>query len=156
MSGFLEQLRAKVAAAVISHDGDAEPPSLDDNIALGVLLWEVAQADRKYLPEESSQIEQIVRRYGGVSDEDIPVVMASIETAARDSIDLYQFTRDVTQELSYTDRAAIVRQLFRVACSDGELAHEEEETIRKLSGLCGVDHADFIAAKVAVKKECGL
>ena len=46
--------------------------------------------------------------------------------------------------------------LFRIACVDKDLDHEEHEMIRKISGLMQIEHKDFIDAKIRIKKEFGL
>jgi uncharacterized tellurite resistance protein B-like protein len=138
--------------AEASHTDDA----IDNLIAMGVLLWVVAQADEKFLPEEQGKIEEVLKSYGEVSDEDMPIVLRAIEEAAISRIDLYAFTSEVGGNLSFKVKAGIIENLFRVACIDKDLAHEEQEAIRKISGLLKVDHKDFIEAKIKVKKEFGL
>ncbi|HOY08834.1 MAG TPA: TerB family tellurite resistance protein [Candidatus Omnitrophota bacterium] len=157
MSGFLDQFRKTIVQSVWKDTPDI--PSrieLDDKIALGVLLWVVAEEDKTFLPEEESAIKEILETQGGVTPEVMPVVLGAIKLAARERIDLFTFTREVSQDLPYAAKKEIVENLFRVACADGDLAHEEQGVIRKIAGLCGVDHKDFIAAKLRIKKEFGL
>ncbi|MFA5259833.1 MAG: TerB family tellurite resistance protein [Candidatus Omnitrophota bacterium] len=157
MSGFLDRFRNAVVQSVWKDTADSPPQiELDDKIALGVLLWVVAEEDKTFLPEEESAIKTILETLGGVSPENMPVVLNSIKLAARERIDLFTFTREVSQDLPYVVKKGIVENLFRVACADGDLAHEEQGVIRKISGLCGVDHKDYIAAKLKIKKEFGL
>ena len=157
MSGFLDRFRNTVVKSVWK-DAPAPGPQveLNDKIALGVLLWVVAEADKTYLPEEEAAIKTILESTGTVLPEDMPVILSSIELAARERIDLFTFTREVSQDLPYAVKKGIIDNLFRVACADGDLAHEEQEVIRKISGLCGIDHKDFIEAKIKIKKEAGL
>jgi uncharacterized tellurite resistance protein B-like protein len=82
--------------------------------------------------------------------------MASIKEAARERIDLHRFTREVGKNLSYDVRKSVIETLFRVACCDEELDHNEIEIIRKISGLFHIAHKDFINAKKTVKREFGL
>ncbi len=162
MSGFFDNFRQKVILAVCSEkreDLKKEPSSSDDIdnlIALGVLLWVVAQADEKFLPEEKAKIEEVLNVYGKISQEDMPIVLRAIEEASIDRIDLYAFTSEVGEDLSYKTKIGILENLFRVACVDQDLDHEEHEMIRKISGLLRVDHKDFIDAKIRIKKEFGL
>jgi len=157
VSGFLDRFRNTVIQSVWKDRADSPAQvELDDKIALGVLLWVVAEEDKTFLPEEESAIKTILETVGGVGSEDMPVVLSSIRLAARDRIDLFAFTREVRQGLPYAVKKNIVENLFRVACADGDLAHEEQDVIRKISGLCGVDHQDFIDAKLKIKKDFGL
>lgn len=157
MSGIFDQFRQKVIHSVWKDlPQGMEKVNVDDKIALGVLLWVVAEADDKFLPEEQQAIQGVLQKYGGIPENQIPVVLKSIEKAAKERIDLHTFTQEVSQDLPYPLKMEIIENLFRVACADGELAHEEEEMIRKISGLFRLDHKDFIDAKIKVKKEFGL
>ncbi len=157
MSGIFDQFRNKVFQSVWKDQ--PEPPAeveLNDKIALGVLLWVVAEADSKFLPQEREQIKAVLKQYGKLSEDQMTVTMEAVKQAAADRIDLHTFTHEVAQDLPYAKRIEIVETLFRVACADKELAHEEEETVRKISGLFLLDHKDYIEAKLKVKKEFGL
>jgi len=162
MPGFLNNLRKKVISAVCSgeQEGSENVPksndTIDNLIALGVLLWEVAQADEKFLPEEKTKVEEVLSAYGKVSEKDMPIVLRAIEEASIDRIDLYAFTSEVDQGLSFEAKMGVLENLFRVACADQDLDHEEHEMIRKISGLLHVEHKDFIDAKIRIKKEAGL
>ena len=155
MAGFLDEFRTKVLAP-LSKEKAVEPKEIDDKIALGVLLWVVAEADEKFLPEEEKKMKEILTSYAKISEEDMSYVMGSIKEAARERIDLYQFTNEVSKDLDYQMKISILENLFRVACSDKELDDKELETIRKIANLFRLSHRDFINAKIKIKKESGL
>lgn len=157
MAGFLDEFRNNVVTSVWRDKDDRpEEKDIDDKIALGALLWIVAEADEKLLTKEDEKIKEILVLYSNIPEEDIETVMASVKEAARERIDLHRFTREIGKNLSYDVRKSIVETLFRVACCDEELAHNEIEIIRKISNLFHVAHKDFINAKKTVKKEFGL
>ena len=154
MGGLLERLRKLVVPAAAQQEAtQPATAAFDEKIALGVLLWIVAEADGRFLDEERAQIGQVLSAHGGVGDADLAVVMAAVEQAAKDRIDMYAFTREVAHDLSPASRIEIVRHLYRVACADRSLVNDEVEVIRKISGLLRVDHQDFIAAKLAAMAE---
>ncbi|MBU4128912.1 TerB family tellurite resistance protein [bacterium] len=155
MAGFLDEFRRKVLAPLHKEE-EVEPEEVDDKIALGVLLWLVAEADEKFLPEEEKKMEEILTSYAKISEEDMAYVMGAIKEAARERIDLYRFTNEVSKDLDYQMKISILENLFRVACSDKELDDKELETIRKIANLFRLSHRDFIKAKIRVKKEFGL
>ncbi len=157
MPGFLDQFRKNVITSVWKDIPDQPAvKDIDDKIALGVLLWVVAEADEKFLPEEETKIREILRSYSKISNEDIPVVLASIQEAAKERIDLYRFTHEVSENLPYDIKIKILENLFRVACADKDLDDSELEVVRKISGLFNVAHNDFIDSKIRIKKEFGL
>ncbi len=155
MGGLLDRLRGLVAPAAPRgyRTAPAVTTTKDDKIALGGLLGIVAEADGRFLAEEKALIEQVLRGHADVDAADLAVVMASVEQAAEERIDLYQFTREVAQDLTPPERAEIVRQLYRVGCADGTLDHAEVEAINQISGLLRVPHRDMIDAKLTAKRE---
>jgi len=162
MAGFFDNFRQKVLSAGASEeqkDSDAKLPdkdSVDNLISLGVLLWEVAQADEKFLPEEEEKIGEILNIYGHVVEEDMSIVLRAIKEASIERIDLHTFTKEVGQDLAFDVKISIIENLFRVACIDQDLDNEEYEMIRKIAGLLRIDHKDFIDIKIRIKKEFGL
>ena len=119
-------------------------------------MWEVAQADDKFLPEEESKIQEVLSVYGKISEQDMPIVLRAIKEASIERIDLYSFTKEVGQSLSFQGKIGIIENLFRIACIDQDLDHEEHEMIRKISGLLQIEHKDFISTKIRIKKDFGL
>ena len=160
--GVFDSFRQKVISAVsLQEQGDSESKSqtkdtVDNLISLGVLLWEVAQADDKFLPEEEMKIGEVLNTYGHVTKEDMPIVLRAIKEASIVRIDLYTFTKEVGQDLAFDVKVGILENLFRVACIDQDLDNEEHEMIRKISGLLRIEHKDFIDIKIRIKKEFGL
>ena len=157
MTGFLDKFRKNVISSVWKDKAD-EPKvkDIDDKIALGVLLWVVAEADEKFLPEEEEKIKEVLISHSKISNEDIPTVLASIKEAAKEKIDLYRFTQEISEDLPNDIKVSIIENLFRVACVDKDLDDNELEAIRKISSLFKVEHTDFIDAKIRIKKEFGL
>ncbi|MBU1864555.1 MAG: TerB family tellurite resistance protein [Candidatus Omnitrophica bacterium] len=156
MAGFLDQFRKKVISSVWKDKADeTKVKDIDDKIALGVLLWVIAETDETFLPEEEEKIKEVLIAQSNISNEDIPTVLASIKEAARERIDLYRFTHEISKDLSCDIKISIIENLFRVACVDKDLDNNEIETIRKISGLLMVVHKDFISAKIKIKKEFG-
>jgi len=160
MAGFFDNFRQKVISAVSSQEQENSEPqpktNVDNLISLGVLLWEVAQADDKFLPEEEDKIGEVLGQYGHVTKEDVPIVLRAIKEASIARIDLHTFTKEVGQDLAFDVKMSIIENLFRIACIDQDLDNEEHEMIRKISGLLRIDHKDFIDTKIRIKKEFGL
>lgn len=155
--GIFDDFKEKILSSVnVAEETQQDDHKVDDLIALGVLLWEVADADDQFLPKETDKIEEILREHNEISQEDMPIVLRAIEEASVMKIDLFSFTKDVSGGIERKDKIYIVENLFRVACVDHDLDNTELETIRKISGLFGLDHQEFIECKIKVKKEYGM
>lgn len=157
MAGFLDKFRKSVISSVWKDKID-EPKvkDIDDKIALGVLLWVIAEADGKFVLEEEEKIKEILSSHSRIPEKDILIVLASVREAAKERIDLYRFTNEISKNLPYDNRKSIIEDLFCVACADKGLDDIEIEAIRKISGLFRVSHKDFIDAKIKIKKKFGL
>ncbi len=157
MLGLLGKLREKIIGVNVQKELTQERSSCVDNyIALGVLLWAVAEADGKFLAQEKEQITEVLKKYDDVSDEDMSIVLRTIEEAATSRIDLFSFTKEVNESMDRDCKVDIVMHLFRVAFVDRDLDETEHETIRQISTLLKLDHQDFIESKLKVKEEMGL
>lgn len=154
---LLDILRKKIITSVYKDlKEEQDIGDVDDKISLGVLMWVVAQADDRFLPQEEEKIEDVLKDSAKIEGEALATVMASVKLAAEERIDLHTFTSEVSKDLSYQKKIFVIENLFRVACIDGDLDQEEHEIIRKISGLFRVEHKDFIDSKIRVKKECGM
>ncbi len=154
---LLDMFRKKIVTSIYKDLKEKKDfIDVDDKISLGVLMWVVAQADDRFLPQEEKKIEDVLKDMAKMEGEALATVMASVKLAAEQRIDLHTFTSEVSKDLSYPKKVFIIENLFRVACIDDDLDQEEHEIIRKISGLFGVDHKDFIDSKIRVKKECGM
>ena len=120
------------------------------------ICWAVAEADEKFLPEEEEKIKSVLRENCNISAEDMPTVLASIKQAAKERIDLYRFTHEISENLPPDIKLSIIENLFRIACVDKDVDNNELETIRKISRLFRIEHRTFIDAKIKIKKEFGL
>ncbi|MCK5288052.1 MAG: TerB family tellurite resistance protein [Candidatus Omnitrophica bacterium] len=157
MAGFLDKFRKSIVSSVFKGGIDeTDIQNVDDKIALGVLLWIVAEADDKFLSKEEDKIKGILIAKAKATEKDIAIVLESVKKAAQQRIDLYTFTHEVSNNLSYNKKMDILEDLFRVACIDKELDNNELELIRKISGLFRISHKDFINTKIKIKKEAGL
>lgn len=154
MKSFLEQIRIQLFSSESSTASNSR--ETDNLISLGVLLWAVSEADEKFLPEELNMIRETLQKYSQISSEELPVVLRSVEIAAQERIDLYSFVSQVGDGISRDKKIEIIEHLFRIACVDGDLDKREHETIRQIYQLFGLDHHEFIDAKIKVKKEFGM
>ena len=98
MPGFLDKFRTKIKTNVFKEASKNEI-FIDDKIALGVLLWIVAKADDKFLPEEEAQIKETLIKYCDLNNEDLDLVLNSIKEAEKQAVDLYAFTSVIVRDL---------------------------------------------------------
>ena len=127
-----------------------------DSIAssLGVLLWIVGNEDGDFSKVEKEKAKEIIKKYTGVSENEIPEIMKKSNEAALNRIDMHEFTRKLNKELSREDKIMFIEDLFRLGCADGSLDYDEVEMIKKIANLLHIHKNDFINSKIKIMKEC--
>jgi uncharacterized tellurite resistance protein B-like protein len=118
--------------------------------AFAYVLSRVAHADAGVSAEETRAMERIVVEVGGLPPEQAVVVvqMAKTQTLLFGSTEDYLVTREFDRLATPEQKRALVDCLFAVSASDDEVSMAEDGEIRRITQQLGVDHAEFIAARV--------
>ncbi len=115
------------------------------------LLGRIAHADQHVSPEETSAMERLVEREGGLTGEQAVVVVG----LARSSNLLFGGTADflVAQEFAaaatYDEKLALLRCLFSVAATDDSISVAEESEIHRIAVHFKILPPDLTALRVA-------
>lgn len=123
-------------------------------IAACALLLEIAHADENFTLEERDRIARHAREDLGVPVEDVREVLRLAEEARRESVDLYQFTKLVTEGFSREQRLRLIEAIWGVVYSDGVLTAVEGQLARRIAELLGFQHPEVQAVRerVAARK----
>ena len=123
-------------------------------IAACALLLEIAHADEDFTSEERERIARHAREDLGVPADDVREVLRLAEEARRESVDLYQFTKLVTEGFSREQRLRLIEAIWGVVYSDGVLTAVEGQLARRIAELLGFQHPEVQAARerVAARK----
>jgi uncharacterized tellurite resistance protein B-like protein len=116
-------------------------------LAVVVLLIEIAESDYEDLPEERRAILNVIQKQFSLDRVSAEQLIALAKQEHDDSTDYFQFTRLINDHYSAEQKIKVVEAFWRVAFADQELHHYEEHVIRRLADLIHVSHNDFIAAK---------
>jgi len=121
--------------------------TLSPNMAIACLLCEVAGADHNVDDREQETKHSLLMKLLSLNKEESKVLLEQAQEKIKNSASLYDFTsqlRELTQEARYN----IIKSMWEVAYTDGEIDPLEEAVIRKTADLLYVDHSDFIRAKL--------
>ena len=124
--------------------------------AAAVLLFAVARADRVQDAREDVAMRNALQRSFGLSNEELEGLLAVAAGEVAESTSVYGFTRLINDELTDADKLELIRDMWRVAFSDGNLHKYEEHLIRKIAVLIYVPHSEFIRTKLQIAAEFGL
>lgn len=132
MGNIFDRIRKKVLS-VVKPGFSAKAPHIDNLIALGVMLWKVAHADKKFLPTELEKIEEALHTYASIDSEDMSIVVRAIQEAALDHEDFDDLVAELNEELTLEVKKDVIGNLFRVAWGDNELDGAEDQCITNIA-----------------------
>ncbi|MEC7996733.1 MAG: TerB family tellurite resistance protein [Pseudomonadota bacterium] len=136
----------------------ADPPSSDNQIAsktqlaCAALFIEVMKADYELDDREKSELVSLLQSSLNIQEEDIQELMRLAQEEADQATSLYEFTRLINDEYSYSQKVQLVQSMWQIAFSDEQIDMYEEHLIRKVSDLIYVSHTDFIKAKIIARE----
>jgi uncharacterized tellurite resistance protein B-like protein len=119
-------------------------------VAACALLLEIAHADSDFTAEERERIARHAREDLGVASDDVREVLRLAEEARRESVDLYQFTKLITEGFSREQRLRLIEAIWGVVYSDGVLSAVEGQLARRIAELLGFQHPEVQAARERV------
>lgn len=128
----------------------ANPGTDPISVAACALLLEIAHADDEFGPEERDRIARHAREDLGVPPDDVREVLRLAEEARRESVDLYQFTKLITEGFSREQRLRLIEAIWGVVYSDGVLSAVEGQLARRIAELLGFQHPEVQAARERV------
>ena len=124
--------------------------SFDDEkiLSICIFLIEVSKSDDEYDDLEKSKIIDLLKKEFSLNDDQIKLVITLADQKNNEMISLHDFTEIVNNECSYSEKKDLIKMLWDVAYADGRIDKYEDYTIRKISDLLYIIHADFIKAKL--------
>jgi uncharacterized tellurite resistance protein B-like protein len=130
-------------------------PARPDAVAIAAcaLLLEIANADDAFGDAERERILRAVREDFGVPPEEVAEIVRLAEEERRESVDLYQFTRLVSEKFSREERLRLLEVIWGVVYSDGALTAAENQLARRIAELLGFQHPEVQAVRERIKGE---
>jgi len=125
----------------------------DFNIALCVLLLEAAYVDGECSDEEREHVISTLTTKFGVPSDEIAEFIASGEQKRKDSVDLFQFTRYMNNNLTREKKIEVMEAVWRIIHVDGFLEAHEDHFAHKLANLLRLTHRDLIDAKIKARQQ---
>ena len=110
------------------------------------------KADYELDDREKSELVSLLQSSLNIQEEDIQELMCLAQEEADQATSLYEFTRLINDEYSYSQKVQLVQSMWRIAFSDEQIDMYEEHLIRKVSDLIYVSHTDFIKAKISARE----
>lgn len=125
----------------------------DLRLASVVLLVEVAMADHSFSSDEEGRLLQILQKQFDLSAIKARDLLDEARQSASTDVSLHRHIDIINEQYGAQEKVELMRMLWDVAFSDGELHHYEEHIIRRLGDLIYVPHREFIRTKLSSRKE---
>ncbi|WP_170984255.1 TerB family tellurite resistance protein [Rhodoligotrophos defluvii] len=125
-------------------------------LAIAALLVRASVIDDAVNPAELGRIEQLLTHRFGLSHEAVQTLLGEAREAEAKAVDLYRFTRVVTENLDQEGRKGLVGMLWEVVLADGRIDPYEENLVWRVAELVGVSTRDRVMLRKAVEERLGL
>ena len=135
-----------------------EPDRARHLAAFAYILSRVAHVDQRVSDEETRVIEAVVAREGGLPAEQAKLVVeiAKAQSVLFGGVEDFQVTRDFGARATDEEKRALLHCLFAVSSADEHIATIEDNEIRRISRELRIEHADYIAARIAHRQHLGV
>jgi uncharacterized tellurite resistance protein B-like protein len=119
------------------------------------VLGRVAHADLDVGAEETQAMERLVMERSGLPEEQaiLVVQIAKSQNALFGGTENYLVTREFARDATREQKLALLRCCFAVSAADRSVSGTEDAEIRRIAIELGLEHQDFIAARVAYRDQ---
>ncbi len=117
--------------------------------AFAYILGRIAHADDDISAEESRAMETLVRRHGGLPDDQALLVVEIAKSQNRlfGGTENFLVTREFAQVADREQKLALLDSLFAVSAADDSVSLIEEEQARQVATELGLTHDDYVAVR---------
>lgn len=146
---MFDRIRALIGVA----PAGAAQPHERIHVATAALLLEMAHTDEEFHQMEEVLIRDILQRKFSLPQEAVSELLQLAQRERQQSLDLFQFAREINQNFSPAEKLEIMETLWRIIYADGVLDKYEDYLVRKLATLLRLSHREMIDAKLRILDE---
>lgn len=135
-----------------------EPDRARHLAAFAYILSRIAHVDQHVSQRETEVIEQVVAQHGHLpaAQAKLVVEIAKAQSLLFGGIEDFQVTRDFSSRATHEEKLALIHCLFAVSSADETIAVVEDNEIRRITRELRIEHADYIAARLAHRAHLGV
>lgn len=131
---------------------DCEEEFLIKYTCIAGLLARVAYVDMVIHDGELEKIKTSLYEWTSLSNEEVNAVVTLALEEIKDlsGLENYKYCRPLNDILNTDQKHELIKTLFAISASDGEVSNQEAEEIRLINSSLRLDQQYFIAAKATV------
>jgi len=122
----------------------------DYRLAAAALLVHVATLDGILSDAERDRLVDLVKARFELDDEKADELVTAAQTADREAVDFFRFTRILMRSLDEAGRQRIIEMMWEMALSDGAVSEFEDNAIWRIADLLAVSGAQRIGLRQRV------
>lgn len=124
-------------------------------LATAAVLLDIAYADGQFTPVEDGNVAGFLTQRFHLSTDDARELIEAADEIRKKTVDHFALTNYIRKNTPLAERVDIVKTMWHLVYSDGQLTEYEGYLVRKLADLLGLEHHVMIDAKSAVLRELG-
>ena len=111
------------------------------------LMLDIARSDDKVTDSELGALKEILMDFFSITNEYASEIISSSHIELDKSIDIFRYANFLNNEMDYSDKVDLIRCIFEVGYSDGNLHYLELHYIKTISSLLNIEKSDVVRAK---------
>ncbi|MDB4831125.1 TerB family tellurite resistance protein [Hyphomicrobiales bacterium] len=128
----------------------AKPTELQ--ISITSLLIRAASIDDDFAILEEKKIEELVKKYFNIDDDDMLNVLQEAKIRESNAVDLYSFTKIIKENLNQEERKIIIEMMWEIVAVDKNFDPYENNLVWRTAELIGISTRDRMNLKSKVIK----
>ena len=126
--------------------------------AFAYILSRIAHVDQQVSQQETEAIERVVAQEGRLPPAQAKLVVdiAKAQSLLFGGVEDFQVTREFASRATHEEKLALLHCLFAVSSADQTIAVIEDNEIRRITRELRIEHADYIAARMAHRQHLGV
>ena len=144
----------KKIATLLSSDNSEEKQEQEAQeelrLATAALLYRAGNIDGNVSEIETEKLAEILKIHFDLSDTELTALMETAQKDEKNAVDLYGFTRVITEQLDQNGRIAVVELIWEVILADDVIDEYEASLVWRVAELIGVSSRDRILLKQKV------
>ena len=116
------------------------------------LMLDIAKADGKVADIELSSLKEILIDFFNITNNYASEIIKNSYIDLDESVDMFKYANFLNDKMDYNDKVDLIRCIFEVGYSDGNLHYLELHYIKTISSLLNIEKNDVVIAKLETKR----
>lgn len=145
----LKELLLKIRE--VSPSGSQISEISQTQIAAAIIMLEAAYADDTCSKDELNHISKTIQTSCNLCEKGTAEIIKQAKQSRQNEVDLWQFTNNINENFSHTEKIAVIESVWEIIYIDGHLDQYEDYFAHQMAKLLRLSHKELIEAKMKIK-----